>query len=153
VSYSFKSSGKTVTTTNDEKLSETTVPVGFATPLSLGTTALFKMNYTLAAQVHDNLKNLLLTNFGERLCQYNFGANLKELVSEYTSQDDFDTEAINRIKTAVSSWMPYVDLENFSSDVDRFNNTNTAIITITITYNVPSLNVFGKKLEINLYAM
>ena len=153
-SYSFKSSGKTREQTAEETTAVSRTPFGIKTPLSLGSgEGILSMNYELSDQFADNLRNLLLTNWGERLGLYNFGANLKPLTSEFVSQDSFDTEAINRIRDAVQKWMPFIDLEDFSSTVDRNENKNTAIIKVTITYNIPALEVTKKSLQITLYVM
>ena len=152
--YSFKSVGKTREQIAEETLEVSRIPFGIKTPLALGTSeGIFAMNYSLADQFADNLKNLLLTNWGERLGLYQFGANLKPLTTEFVSQDDFDSEAIVRIKDAVEKWMPFVDLEDFSSEVDRLENKNTGIIKISITYNVPLINVSRKGLQIVLYVV
>lgn len=152
--YSFKSVGKTQDDIQNESLEESPIPFGIKTPISLGSSeGIFSMNYSLEDQFADNLKNLLLTNWGERLGLYRFGANLKPLTTELVSQEDFDNQAIERIRTAVETWMPFIDLESFSSDVDRNENKNTAVITITIIYNIPPLNVTGKSLQIVLYAI
>jgi phage baseplate assembly protein W len=111
------------------------------------------MNYSLADQFADNLRNLIMTNWGERLGQYNFGANLRPVTTELSSQDDFDTEAIARIRSAVQTWMPFIDLQDFSSSIDRSGNKNTAIINVNITYNIPDLGVSNKGLQITLYAI
>lgn len=152
--FSFKSSGKTREQQQVELLTQSPTPIGIKTPLKLGTNeGLLAVNYSLADQIHDNLRNLLLTNWGERLGFYDFGANLRPLTTEFVSQDDFDSQAIERIRTAVGRWMPYVDLVDFLSQTDRTENKNTAIIRITITYNVPALNVFNKQLQISLYVI
>lgn len=152
--YNFKSVGQTQEQNKAEKLAQAPTPIGIKTPLQFGTTeGIFAMHFSLADQVHDNLKNLILTNWGERLGQYDFGANLRELTTELVSQDDFDTQAITRIKNAVGRWMSFVDLENFISEIDRTENQHTAIIKLTITYNVPALNVKGRKLQVVLYAI
>lgn len=153
-SYSFKSVGKTKEQITEETPAVSRVPFGIKTPLSLGTgEGILSMNYSLSDQFADNLRNLLLTNWGERLGLYDFGANLKPLTSEFVSQDSFDNEAIERIRSAVQKWMPFIDLEDFSSVVDRNENKNTAIIKITITYNIPALEVTKKSLQIVLYVM
>lgn len=152
--YSFKSVGKTQSQINDETLRSSLIPYGIKTPLRISESdGIFEMNYSLAEQFTDNLRNLLLTNWGERLGLYNFGANLRPLTMDFSSQDDFDSEAIARIKSAVEKWMPFIDLEDFSSIVDRNENKNTAIIKINITYNIPLLNVKKKGLQIVLYAI
>jgi phage baseplate assembly protein W len=153
-SYSFKSVGKTQDQSAQEKLTPSPVPFGIKTPLQLGSSeGILAMNYSLGDQFTDNLRNLLLTNWGERVGLYQFGANLKPLTTEYESQDDFDSQAITRIKVAVEKWMPFIDLEDFSSEVDRMENKNTGIIKINITYNIAALNINRKGLQIVLYVI
>jgi phage baseplate assembly protein W len=154
--YSFKSSGKTQEQKLVETLESSKTPIGIRTPLQLNEgdgTEIVATYDNLADTVHDNLRNLLLTNWGERLGLYDFGGNLRPLMAEFVSLDDFDGKAIDRISNAVSRWMPYVSLENYLSNTDRTDNKNTAHVNIKITYSVPTLNIVNKLLEINLYAM
>lgn len=151
--YSFKSVGKTQEQSAVETLKKTEFPFGIKTPVSIGSESILDMNYKIEDQLADNLKNLLLTNWGERLGLYRFGANLRPLTTELVSQDDFDTEAISRIKSAVESWMPYIELEDFTSSIDRTDLKNTAVIKITISYNIPSIQSFNKRIQIVLYAI
>ena len=111
------------------------------------------MNYTLAEQVRDNLRNLILTNWGERLGFYDFGANLRPLTTEYVSQDGFDSQAIERISGTVNRWMPYVSLEDYASTVESSENNNLSIIKLAITYSIPALNVQKHVLEVVLYVL
>lgn len=153
---SFKNVGYTSQQVIEETAASeiASIPVGIKTPLELGgQDGLLVMNYELSDQLADNLKNLLLTNWGERLGEYFFGANLRPLTTEFVSQDNFDSEAVVRIKGAVTRWMPYVDLVDFLSEVDRLENTNTGIIRVTITYNIPQLNEANRRLQIVLYVL
>lgn len=151
--FSFKSSGTTAADATANALARTKLPLGIKTPLALGDDDLLRMNYDLASQLTDNLRNLVLTNWGERLGFYDFGANLRPLMTDIVSLDDFDAEAIARIRSAVSRWMPYIDLQDFLSETDRNQNQHTAVVRLTITFNIPSLNVIGRKLEVMLYAI
>lgn len=151
---SFKSVGTTRDQQTTNALASSPTPVGIVTPLQLGQAeSIFTMTYALADQVNDNLRNLLLTNWGERLALYDFGANLRPLMSEFTTQDDFDAQAVNRISAAVTKWMPYITLEDFLSQVNRNDNKNTAVIDVTVTYSVPALNVSKRALQVTLYAL
>lgn len=153
-SYSFKSSGKTRQKAKEEETISSPIPYGIKTPLKLGSSeGIFEMNYSLEDQFADNLRNLILTNWGERLGLYSYGANLRPLTTEFASQEDFDNAAIERIRTAVETWMPFIDLEDFSSSVDRMENKNTGVIKLNITYNIPDLKVTGKGLQIVLYVV
>jgi hypothetical protein len=150
-SYNFKSAGKTQEQIALETIKSTRIPYGIKTPLLLGTTeGILSMNYSLGDQFADNLRNLLLTNWGERLGLFKFGANLKPLTTEFANLDDFDSQAIQRIKDAVEKWMPFIDLQNFSSQVDRTENKNTAVIKLNISYNIPALQITNKGLQIVL---
>lgn len=153
-SYSFKSSGKTHEQRLIESLQKSPVPIGIKTPMRPGTSeGVFAMHFSLADTVHDNLRNLLLTNHGERLVLADFGANLRALTSELVSADDFDAAAIERIRTAVAQWMPYVELEDYSSSIDRSDTRNTAAIDLTIRYSVPSLGIKHKGLCVTLHVI
>ena len=130
-------------------------PVGIKTPLKLGKKyGIFDMYTNMTDTVHDNLRNLILTNWGERLGLYYFGANLRPLTTEYSVQDEFDSEAVIRIKTAVAKWMPYVNLIDYVSDFEDYKSTSSvAQIRILITYSVTQLGVIDHKLRINLFVL
>lgn len=153
--FSFKSSGVTQATTPANNLTITPTPIGIVTPLRLGDDDLLKTNIDAGIQLADNFRNLLQTNWGERLGLYNYGANLKPLVVDLVSQDDFDAQAIGRIKDAVTRWMPYIDLVDFLSNFDNAGKLTKGIaqVTITITYNIPTLGVKNKKVKVTLYAI
>lgn len=152
-SYSFKAAGKTQTQRTSEQVNASSIPIGVKTPLELGSSdGILLMHHALSDQVHDNLRNLLLTNFGERLGLYNFGANLRPLTSEWSSLDEFDSQAMERISSAIQRWMSYISLENYISRLDT-TETKGTIVRVVITYNIPTLNVTGKSLEIALKVM
>jgi phage baseplate assembly protein W len=153
--YNFKSSGVTQATQQANQLVTALPVIGIITPLMLGTTDLLATSSDLGTQVVDNFRNLLQTNWGERLGLYDFGANLKPLLSDLTSPDDFDSQAITRIKNAVQRWMAYIDLVNFISEIDRTGKQTSGIaqVAITITFNIPNLNIFNRKLRVTLFAI
>lgn len=150
----FKSVGQTAQKIKENTTESAPIPIGIKTPLQLSySDGLFVMNYDLAEQLADNLRNLLQTNWGERLGQYFFGANLKPLTTEFSTQENFDAEAVIRIKSAVTTWMPYLDLVDFISEIDRLENKSTGIVKINISYNIPSLKVTNRKIQIVLYVI
>lgn len=152
--FNFKSVGKTQEQKEIETLVKSTLPIGIMTPLREGgEDGLFKMHHSLIDQIHDNLRNLLLTNWGEHLGLYNFGGNLRPLTTEFTTLDDFDASALERIRDAVTKWMPYVSLQDFISEVDRTENKNTGIIRISITYVIPTLQSSTRALQLSLYVI
>lgn len=158
-SYSFKNVGKTPEQSVAERLERSRFPIGIKTPIELNSNStngsdFLVMHYSLSNTVHDNLRNLLLTNWGERVGLYKFGANLRPLLTEFISQEDFDSAAIERISSAVSAWMPFISLDNFMSTLDRSKNDQSiAKVNIAITYNIPDIDSVTRSLEIILKSM
>ena len=152
---SFKSVGER---SGDRKFNRTfdTPPIGIKTPLAHGTgrSGIFEMHFDLGAQVQDNLKNLLLTNHGERLGHYDFGANLRELTTERLSHEDFDNEAMMRIRDSVKKYMPYINLDSFESSFkDPPDSESVAQISIRVLYSIPKIKVQNKGIEVILYCI
>jgi len=150
----FKSVGNT--TKREEKTVDqgSVLPIGLKTPLRFGNNAegLFAMHTDVGQQIADNLRNLLLTNHGERLMNYDFGANLQPLVFEVvSSQEGFDDEATTRIKRAVSKFMPFVLLDTFTSTIINHDNLHTGKVKINITYSVPEFLITDDEIELTLY--
>ena len=152
--FNFKSVGRKLDKQIKTVVTGSLLPIGFRTPLRFGNNSegLFSMNYEIREQISDNLKNLLLTNHGERVMNHDFGANLQPITYEIvSSQENFEDEAIIRIKDAVSRFMPYVSLKNFISTIINHDNLHTGKIKINITYEVPEFSIVDDEIEIMLY--
>lgn len=151
--YSFKSVGMT----NVEVADQTTIagrvtPIGIMTPVQYSTgDGLFAMHTDVVKNIQDNFKNLLLTNHGERLGLYDFGANLRPLIFEL-GKADFDAIAIRRINKAISKYMPFIEPLTFETFDDGMVEQNLATVRLRVTYNIPRLNVYEKGIEIILQA-
>ena len=157
--YSFKSSGFLKQNVNDEVDRVTLLPIGIKTPLSLGTedrSGLFSMHFNINEQVHDNLRNLLLTNPGERLGRANFGAGLRELTMEMLSSENYEQFLMMRIKSTVDKYMPFVDLDSFGVEAKPYttpydSENSMSKVEIIIKYNIQQLGVVGRSLKLILY--
>jgi len=127
-------------------------PIGIMTPLALDDSGsgLLTMHYSLADQITDNLRNLVMTNHGERVGVYDFGANLRPLTMEL-AQDVWEEEAMVRIKTAVSKYMPYVDLRSFEASRQEPVSLAVAKVAIRMTYRVTGIQDRDRAIEILMY--
>jgi len=135
------------------------IPVGIKTPMQLGSgkSGLFDMHFQPSEQIQDNLKNLILTNNGERLGDYNYGANLKSLTFDLADINNFEQFASDNIRNAIELYMPFVELSNVSIGMTdhQYNQTlpnGIAQVIVTLTYNVPKIKVIGRKLQAVIYA-
>jgi phage baseplate assembly protein W len=150
--YDFKSVGNLSSKTIADRYSPEPVAIGITTPMQLGNGSnIFKMHYDLEKQISDNLRNLVLTNHGERLGRYDFGANIMELVFELGT-DDFDQEAMMRIKNSVSKFMPFVQLEGFAVEIDHYDNKEVSKVNIFVTYTIPRISRKKIGLKVTMYS-
>lgn len=148
----FKHVGIKKFESENELLTRTLKPIGIKTPIEYGRQGegIFHMHYDVRDQIADNLKNLILTNHGERLGLYDLGANLRPLVTEFSSKDDFDSEAMLRINTAVQKYMPFVTLIGFDSTPEYDNNQFVGKISILLIYSISDLKIFDRRLNVIL---
>jgi phage baseplate assembly protein W len=103
--------------------------VGLSFPLGYAGSGLFNRTKTLAEQARHNLKNLLLTNLGERPHQPEFGSRLLEVVFEF--KDDALIEEV--INEAVNKWLPYISINSVTTTVD---NVNPNRLNVSIDFSV-----------------
>lgn len=150
--YSFKSVGEVYDEAQKNIYIAEPTPIGLKTPLQLGSgDNLYKMHYKLEEQIRDNLRNLVLTNEGERLGRYDFGANLISLVTELGTETA-DNQAMMRIKKAASKYLPFVNLVGFATETDHFDNKEVAKVDLFLTYTIPRLSQKQHGLKITLYS-
>lgn len=157
-SFNFKSSGnrvgdREITPKNTVKQRD----IGIKTPLSnYQGRQIFDMHNDPTAQVKDNLRNLILTNAGERLGLYDFGADLSALLFDLSSNSSVETEFIERINTAVQKYMPGIEVEEVEEiDLDKaeknlVNESGMAKIRLRIKFSIPSIRVGNQAIEVTL---
>ena len=149
--YSFKSVGELEVDLNQNtKQVRQKNPIGIATPVQLGSNSLLKMNTDRLNVIKDNFRNMLLTNHGDRLGFYDFGANLEELTFELGSESG-DAEATRRIAKSAGKYMPFISLDTFEPFVEKFDNQHTGKVGIRIVYTVPRITSEKQALEVLLY--
>ena len=167
--FSFKSSGKLVTARSIVEPNVISSPIGIKTPLELtsGRTNenFYKMHFNAADQVKDNLKNLLLTNFGERLGRSEFGPNLKSLLYDLTSPVDVESEAVKRITASINRYLPMINISNISIgfmglDENRelkassgktvTSSIGLAGMVIRVNYDIPRIKAQNQAIEVVL---
>lgn len=129
-------------------------PIGIKTPLELGSSnneTLFKMHYDIVDQLNDNLKNLILTQKGERLGFPDFGTNLQTIYSNtLLTEDEISNILVSEISSTVSKYLPSLRLDNFYSEKlslsEKFNNPN---LIATNFYNANNSDIAFSNMNIN----
>jgi len=103
--------------------------IGFSFPLGFVGDRFFNRTKTIEEQAEHNLRNLLLTNLGERVNQPEFGSRLLEVVFEF-KDDSLIEEVINE---AVEKWLPYITINEVITVVDA---TNPNRLNVSIDFSV-----------------
>ena len=108
--------------------------IGLELPLTYTQDGYFRRTKTALEQAKSNIKNLLLTNKGERLGNPTFGTNLLSLVFSQENTD-LESRVEEEIRAAMSEFLPYINIKSIETN---FSDTNkdTAVVNLVFTLNV-----------------
>ena len=122
--------------------------VGIEFPLGYSPTGFFNSTKTIRQQAKSNIRNLLLTEKGERVFQPNFGSNLKSLLFEQITPTSLENVE-NDIRESLSTWLPYVNVNDLVVAQDSLDSNKVltsleysttlepeSLDTITFTFEV-----------------
>ena len=130
------------------------VPIGIKTPLEEGkldNESLFRMNFEILDQIKDNLKNLLMTKKGERLCFLDYGTRLYEVYSSGINQEEAYVFAMDEINVAVSKYIPSISLKNFySNKLKRGANLNIPSLIDENVKNKKAFDFYNSSNNLNI---
>jgi len=100
--------------------------VGVSLPFTVGNNGFFAVTYTTKEQIKSDLKNLILTNKGERLGLPEFGCNLRKALFEQDGELVY-SYIISEIESAISIWLPFVTINNVSINSTKNDKDNNRI--------------------------
>ena len=110
--------------------------VGLTYPIRRGLTLDFEMTKNSFEQAEHNLRNLLLTQIGERPFQPEFGSNLRRICFEQID-DNLPQTVEEEVKNIVEQWLPYIILKEVQVLTDE-GNMNKIYIQIKYSINLES---------------
>ena len=108
--------------------------IGLELPLTHTQEGYFKRTKTALEQAKSNIKNLLLTNKGERLGNPNFGTNLLSLVFSQENTD-LESRVEEEIRAAMSEFLPFINIVSIETNFSDINK-DTAIVNLRFSLNV-----------------
>jgi phage baseplate assembly protein W len=132
--------GQYILTGNNKNIND--YAVGLSLPLQMGGNT-FNQTYDNLEQLKSNVKNLLLTNKGERLAMPNFGCGLQSLLFEQ-NDEELNDKILNTIESAINFWLPQLlinSIEITADDMDKDNNKLNVSISFRAKYNQQNFNV------------
>ena len=160
--FKFKSVVNAVT---DEKFDRTTdkdalanVKIGIKTPpRNSAGSEIFDMHNDPREQLKDNLKNLIMTNQGERLVNTSLGANLKSVLYDFSKDREYKQTIDNMIRLAAEKFMPAINITEIQSVVIENQEKNTANksglakLKLRVIFSVPIMRVDGLAVEVSMF--
>ena len=103
--------------------------IGLSFPLRRDKFNDFAMNKNSLQQARHNLKNLLLTYPGERVCQPEFGSKLRELCFEQID-DNLPERIEEEVRKAISIWLPYINVTEVQT-LNEEGDDNKIFVRVT----------------------
>jgi phage baseplate assembly protein W len=104
---------------------------GITLPIQSGGGTMFNQSYSSFEAAKSNLKNLLLTNKGERPFQPNFGTGLASLLFEPLVEGVLEEKLESAITTSVNYWLPYIDIDEIEVQMtDEMKDLNRAVVKL-----------------------
>jgi len=109
----------------------------------------FAVNYTTLSQVKYNLINLILTRKGERVMQPDFGCDIWRILFEPIVQGQIDSEIERTIIEAVTTWLPYINVDQILFDYDE-NDIDNHRINLELQFSLASNPAIRDSVTINV---
>ena len=108
--------------------------IGCELPMTYTSNGFFNRTKTALEQAKSNIKNLLLTNKGERLGNPTFGTNLLSVV--FTQENtDLESRVEEEIRAAMGEFLPFINIVNIETNFSD-DNMSTAIVNLRFSLNV-----------------
>jgi phage baseplate assembly protein W len=87
--------------------------IGLTMPFAQATGSIgwFQTTEDELSAVHENLRSLAHTNWGERPMHFNLGFNLIEFLFSPVRDDEFRTMISDRAVSQIGRWMPFVRVD------------------------------------------
>lgn len=141
----FRRKTRIVTTDYDNRTAGA-IPIGVTIPFD-NPSGIFNQSFTNREQAFSNVKNLLLTAKGERYMLPDFGTEIQFVLFEnITSEDVFQEKIRNEITEAISTWLPYITIQELSvninvSDDGRVDDPTHAV-GIKLNLSITGTNIY-----------
>jgi phage baseplate assembly protein W len=108
--------------------------IGISLPIQIGGSG-FTQTFNTTEQIKSNIKNLLLTQKGERVLQPEFGSGLHEILFDFNN-DDIEGKIEDAINEAFEQWLPYVTIADIVVEqTDALKDRNQINISLKFQVN------------------
>ena len=110
--------------------------IGITLPIQIGNNA-FNQAFTTIEQAKSNIKNLLLTNRGERVMQPEFGSGLRELLFNF-NDNKLETDIEDTIVNSLEYRLPYVIVDDIVIEQSD-GNKDSNIVYVSVSFKISGM--------------
>ena len=123
--------------------------IGLELPMTHGPLGFFSRTKTALEQAKSNIRNLLLTNKGERLGNPTFGTNLLSLVFSQENTD-LESRVEEEIRASMGEFLPFINIVSIETNFSE-TNKDTAIVNLRFTLDVDTTSEENLELDFSNY--
>lgn len=105
----------------------------------------YKMITLLPEMIHQNLKNLFLTNPGEKIFDLFYGVGIKSFLFENVNSE-FSSKLNEKINQQIYKYMPYIKVTNLK--VNQVDNQYNIIMKYSLNTSYSSEYIFSLQVKI-----
>lgn len=105
--------------------------LGILLPIRRGNGGYFNQGRDVMSQAKSNLINLILTKKGERMMQPEFGCDVHKIIFENITDDSL-ANIQGSIRSAVKTWLPYIEVVDVQVTKDEDRNSVFATLTFSL---------------------
>ena len=157
--FKFKSVGEQPSDRRNDNTGRITPQnLGFKTPLrSSGNTDIFDMHQDPRHQLKDNLKNLILTNKGERLGMPEYGVSLKSISYDFSNKKDYVSIVEQQIIEQTRTYIPAIVIKTVAVDINDetemivTNSQGLSLLKMTVTFDIPIVRAENLAIQIAMF--
>ena len=106
----------------------------------------FNSTYTTKEQVKANIRNLVMTNPGERYYHPTFGVGVQGLLFENVTKDMLKILG-KKIEAQIALWLPYVTIKDIAINTDRIDHNELRIkidyVIFENDFDLQSITIFA----------
>ena len=106
--------------------------IGLELPMTHGPLGFFSRTKTALEQAKSNIRNLLLTNKGERLGNPTFGTNLLSLVFSQENTD-LESRVEEEIRASMGEFLPFINIVSIETN---FSDTNKDVANVNLRFTL-----------------
>ena len=106
--------------------------IGLELPMTHTQNGFFNRTKTALEQAKSNIRNLLLTNKGERLGNPTFGTNLLSLVFSQENTD-LESRVEEEIRASMGEFLPFINIVSIETN---FSDTNKDVANVNLRFTL-----------------